>query len=461
MKKTAQITTIFLLIFFMISCTVKVLKYQQPEKVLNKIQQLDKDAVLSFAIMSDNKGDSPESKKEFSRMVKWIKNSNDAFVIGLGDHVKINWKNDFLNFLQENKWWRNNFYPNVADGENEYYGKNQADWGAGAPILNTVNLGKRKNTTVRDNGCEYYSKIVSNGYTIHLIQLHYSDSPKSDSIAFNSSTKEYLIKTIDSINKDQKDIIIVGAHSRYGHWIDLLSKKDQKNVMEKADLILSATTHCFEKFDIENFKNKGALCINTGSITYPSKYCPAGFVQVHLLENPSRLAVQYINAESSQRKVQFNEYAYIKEINGPIYPANFRDADANEDPNRVIGKLKKEYSQKEMVVEIDNIYREITEADDTFANPAAGLNKGDITYKTLFNLFPYNNELYLLNISLDDYEQLSGEKGKFTGKKRVKLAINNYNGEHIIKKLNLPDEMVVKTGKKEIEILTNWLKNQK
>ena len=175
---------------------------------IHAIQELDKAAIFNFTIMSDNKGDSPQSSRQFANMVKWIEESRDQFVIGLGDHVKKGWENSFLLFLQENEWWHQNFYPNVADGENEFYGKSQADWGTGAPILDEVELSKRSNAVIRKNRCEYYAKMRVKGYTIHLIQLHYSDQPEGDSIAFRQDSKRYLTDVLNQLIKDRETLLL-------------------------------------------------------------------------------------------------------------------------------------------------------------------------------------------------------------------------------------------------------------
>ena len=109
---------------------------------VESIRDLDRLADLHFVLMSDNKGDSPLSSVEFARMTAWLKAGNPAFVIGLGDHVKHRWENTFIPWLQSDPWWREHFYPNVADGENEYYSPThrQSDYGEGAPILDLVEL---------------------------------------------------------------------------------------------------------------------------------------------------------------------------------------------------------------------------------------------------------------------------------------------------------------------------------
>lgn len=290
---------------------------------IRTIKDLDKTAAFSFAIMSDNKSDSPKTSPLFGKMVEWIADAGDRFVIGLGDHVAQGLGDHFLRFLDENQWWHDHFYPNVADHENGYYGKGQWDWGAGKKIFEAVDLKSKKGVKIRDNGAEYYAKIEMTGWTIHLIQLSYPDQPEDPEIAFRPDSREYLVETIQGIKKGDKDIIIACAHSCYGSWIGLLSKEQQKVVMEKADLVLSATTHIFTRIFVTEWGDSGALCINTGSITYPRFFAPPGYVQVHVLENPTRLIVQYIQVKADERKLQPTPYAWIKQINGKIEPAIF------------------------------------------------------------------------------------------------------------------------------------------
>ena len=332
-----------IIIFFIFLLFLPVTIFCQIEN-FGSIKELDTRSIFSFSIMSDNKGDAIK-EKPFKRMVDWMIDSDKKFVIGLGDHVKKRKtekrnrkKNKFLEFLTENEWWKYNFYPNIADGENEYYGKGQGDWGAGYPLLTHIDLDKRKNTVIRENKCEYYSKIeIDDKYIIHLIQLHYSDTPQIEAEAFNQDSRDYLIKQLLDIDKKVgRDIIIVGAHSEDGIWIDKLSNENRKIVMDKADLLLSATTHMFNIFDVEGYfsysdqgnelrvtHRSGALCINTGAITHARGFCPNGYVEVHVLESPFRMIVQYINAEKKNRKLQPDGYAITKVIGGKIYNPGF------------------------------------------------------------------------------------------------------------------------------------------
>ena len=303
----------FLIIILFISCVSDAPDYQETNIYKGSIEELDNESIFSFIIMSDNKGDSI-TEKPFERMVSWSAESDKRFVIGLGDHVKKGRENPFLTFIKEDLWWSNNFYPNIADGENQYYGKGQGDWGAGYPLLEIAGLFNRENTTIRENKSEYYSKIrIDDKYTVHLIQLHFSDTPFFSNLAFKQDSKDYMIRILDSISKGDTDIIIIAAHSISGVWIDKLNSTEQDIVMQKADLVLSATTHIFkiidvpgyysynEKDDKKTISRNGALCINTGSITNAAGSCPDGYVEVHILEEPYRLIVQYINAENENR----------------------------------------------------------------------------------------------------------------------------------------------------------------
>ncbi len=153
-----------------------------PTPALSMMQLLDRTADFSFAIMSDHKGSAPANSPEMTRMVQWIRESGDRFVIGLGDHLCKRFKNPFLDFLAQNQWWHDNFYPNIADGENQFYGTGQGDWGAGGKLLDVVGISSRADVTVRENGCEYYARIPVGRFTVHLIQLHYPDQPWCHSV---------------------------------------------------------------------------------------------------------------------------------------------------------------------------------------------------------------------------------------------------------------------------------------
>lgn len=277
------------------------------------IQDLDESAEFSFSIMSDNKGYSIENS-HMNKCNKWIREAGDVFILGLGDHVKDNRKNPFLDLIKNDSLWHNHFYPNVADGENEFWGEDQGDWGAGAPILEYVNLIGKPNVKVRENKCEYYAIEAHSGITVHIIQLHYSDTPEDPKIAFNESTRDYLFDTLESIKKTDNDIIVVLAHT--GPWVNQLNAERKSILMNKADLILGATTHRFIRYHfLGEGIDTGAIAFNTGAVgNSPDN----GFLQVHVLKNPTRMILQYQRTSEDSRKLQEAGFAFEKIINGKI-----------------------------------------------------------------------------------------------------------------------------------------------
>ena len=283
---------------------------------ISSIKCSENDSILfSFAVFSDNHGDGTE-KPEFNKMTEWIRSNDYKFVIGMGDHIQAKAKNSFIDLLNKNEWWNRNFYPTIADNENGYYGKNQKDWGAGKKLFNLTDIKSRKNVEFNENGVEYHAILDESGINIHFISLHYPDQPNNDSIAFKESSKKYMTDILKNIDKTDNDIIIIGAHSRLGYWLDRLNAEQKKIVNEKADLVLSATTHVFHIFS-EN-GDDGPLVLNTGSITRPRLWSSSGFVAVDVFQNPLRIEISYIDC--SKKKLHYPKYFFraTKFINGRI-----------------------------------------------------------------------------------------------------------------------------------------------
>lgn len=271
------------------------------------------DPLFSFSIFSDNTGDGKD-RKEFVRMTDWIKSDGENFVIGMGDHVKKGTPNKFIDFLASDDWWHKNFYPTIADNDNEFYGKDQADWGAGKALFDLTDIKSRNNVKFSDSGADYYAVLTEKGINVHFISLHYPDKPDDDSLCFRKSSREFMMKTLKSIEKKDRDIIIIGAHSRLGYWLDVLNAEESGLVEQKADLVLSATTHVFNIYSGNG--SKGPLVINTGSITRPRLWSSPGFVSVRVFDEPLRMDVSYIDCskEKPSRPLMFSRV--IKYING-------------------------------------------------------------------------------------------------------------------------------------------------
>ena len=129
--------------------------------------------------------------------------------------MEYRWENSFIPWIGGNSWWREHCYLNVADGENEYYSPThrEADYGEGAPVLDLLDLDAHAEVT-RPNGAEYYARIAAGEYTVHLIQLHYPDELANPAAAFPEASRDWMIRTLEGIDKGRRDLIVVAAHSR-------------------------------------------------------------------------------------------------------------------------------------------------------------------------------------------------------------------------------------------------------
>ena len=364
---------------------------------VKSIADLDRLASLHFAIMSDNKGDSPLSSVEFARMTAWIREGKPAFMIGLGDHVKYRWENTFIPWLQSDPWWREHFYPNVADGENEYYSPThrQSDYGEGAPILDLVEL-EAHASVIRPNRSEYYAQISVDDYTVHLIQMHFSDQPMDTAVAFPESSRAWMIETLKGIEKGDKDLIIVAAHSRAGSWDMVLSSERRQFLLNKADLVLSATTHRFEAWVPEGFEKGDAVCINTGAVNYPGPMTPNGYVEIHLIESVGVVG-QYIDLTQTDRRLQRGRFAWVKPNDGPMRSLNLRPA-ATDETDEPIAHLSEPLEATQIEQGLSQLVKEKTGVDFALVGTRQGLDKGPVTRDAVWQVFGKNTNIRIVRI---------------------------------------------------------------
>ena len=119
---------------------------------------------------------------------------------------------------------------------------------------------------------------------------------------------------LDDINKTDNDIIVVLAHN--GPWVNMLSEKRKLKLLNKADLILGATSHRYQRYyflgeDVDT----GAIAFNTGAV---GNSFESGFIQVHVLKSPTRMIIQYQKTNNESRELQGKGFAFEKVINGKI-----------------------------------------------------------------------------------------------------------------------------------------------
>ena len=368
---------------------------------VKSIRDLDRLADLHFAIMSDNKGDSPLSSVEFARMTTWIKEGKPAFMIGLGDHVKHRWENTFIPWLQSDPWWREHFYPNVADGENEYYSPThrQSDYGEGAPILDLVELEAHANV-IRPNRSEYYAQISVSDYTVHLIQMHFSDQPMDIAIAFPESSRAWMMETLKGIKKGDKDLIIVAAHSRTGAWDMILSPERRQLLLDKADLVLSATTHRYDAWVPEGFETGAAVCVNTGSVNYPGPMAANGYVEIHIVDTVGVVG-QYIDLTQTERRLQRGRFAWVKPKDGPMRYLNLRPPTADE-TNEPLANLSEPLEATQIEQGLSQLIKERTGVDFALVGTRQGLDKGPVTREAAWRVFGKNTNIRIVRIPVTE-----------------------------------------------------------
>ena len=275
------------------------------------INELNSNSDFIFFIFSDNHGHALENAY-FKRMDEIRVKSNARFAIGVGDHVKRHRNQPFLDLITDNQWWHDNFFPNIADGENEVFGSSQGDWGSGGELLKHVSFAVADSVYLRENGAEYYARMQVNDFTVHIIQLHFPDTPRNTSLSFRQESRDFLIKTLEDLKITQYDIVIVAAHSMSGFWHHLLSNEEQNILLSKADLILSGTSHIFDRVICPLNHEDGALILNPGSVTDPFFFSPPGFLQVNVLNNPVRLVVQFVDVRNEEYEIAPVEKRFIR-----------------------------------------------------------------------------------------------------------------------------------------------------
>ncbi|MSS70132.1 MAG: hypothetical protein EXS64_01435 [Candidatus Latescibacteria bacterium] len=430
---------------------------------------LDRRAGLHFAIMSDHKGDSPLSSVEFARMAAWVEAGRPAFVIGMGDHLRYGWENSFIPWIGANRWWREHLYPNVADGENGYYSPThrQGDYGKGAPTLKLVDLSAHAKTVVRENGCEYYAKIRAGKYTVHLIQMHFSDEPEALDVAFPAESRAWMMQTLADIQKGEKDLIVVGAHSRKGYWDDVLTPEQRHALLHKADLLLSATTHSFRAWVPEGFEDGSTVCMNTGAVDYPGYMSPEGYVEVHVLP-AGEIVGQYVDLTQTERRLQRGRFAWVKPRGERMRSIDLRPMAPGEDMAEVVGTLKDSVSAADLGRELSALLRARTGADAAQVAVRTGLPKGPVTREAAWQVFQKNRNLRVVRVPRAQADSVLI---------RLKLTPVAFQGESL--RIGVPHPTVPQVlawagltyraiepqgigdyGLREVDLLVDWLKGR-
>ncbi len=293
--------------------------YVNKMRGIETFQDLHNSKVFSFSVFSDNQGNSPANNLFMARANMHMRKTNDKFILGVGDHLNKASNNEFLFFTCNDPFWRNNFYPSIADGENSIYGSNQSEWGAGRGFFDALEIHKRSNVTFSKEGTDYYAVIKDpSGFNVHFISLYYPDEPAQPELAFRQSSKNFLYSALMGIAKKPNDIIVLAAHSKFGFFTEYLNPELRRLVQLKCDLIVSGSTHYYER-QLSNDMTKGPLIINTGSVTNPRFSSQPGFLQICVLPYHQGIHVQYIGLDENTFEMRSSPYAYFKSFDGKIF----------------------------------------------------------------------------------------------------------------------------------------------
>ena len=439
-------------------CFSSIVSAQPPG--VRTIEDLDRRAVLHFAIVSDHKGDSPLSSVEFARMTEWVAAGEAAFVVGLGDHLKHGWENSFIPWIAGNRWWQEHFYPNVADGENEYYSPThkQSDYGTGGPILDLVDLDAAARV-VRPNAYEYYARIPAGDHTVHLIQLHYSDQPADPDSALRESSRQWMVEVLEGIDRGDRDLVLVAAHSRRGSWDQVLSQERRRLLLDQADLVLSATTHHHESWTPEGADDVRAVCVNTGAVNYPGQMTPNGYVEVHVLANGDVVG-QYMDLTIPQRRLQSGRFGWIKPQAGPL--RHFA-----ETTPEVLATLTDSVSAANLEGELTRIMGELTGADVSVAWVRRGLPAGPITLEDAWRVFDKNRAIRVVRVPADRAEMVLEklERRATVEEEVLRLAVPHPATGEILRWATI-DHRAIETlstdeaGLREVDLVLKWLETR-
>ncbi len=415
---------------------------------LSKLKEISD---FNFTVLGENEGVALSSER-FRRMSEFTGNNDTAFVLGTGDYLNSSKEDEFLKYVKENNWWKTRFFPNISTYENEYFGKKYSDWNSGKELINSLKFPVYSETEFYNNGADYYVQIKEAFYTIHLFQLH--NHEKEGINSDKTALFKWLEEKVGSIQKTDRDFIIICGRGLNESFKESMHIDNLKKLQAKADLIISDD---FNPFKVEYSEN-GAVTMNCSSINNNSKYTPAGFVQVYHLTEPSAFVILNLNVDDDELRLPPDGNAYIKYINGNTEPLSLRTPEPQEIPERVICEIKDNISKEDMQVIAEKLYAGVGDCDKAWVNVESGLDRGEVKYSDLWDVFPRNGEIYIIQLTYNQIRMTFGKNMPLDNRGDCKIAIGDYFGNYLIKTFDISEDRVEKTGKREIKLLETYLK---
>ncbi len=292
--------------------------------------ELDTISALSFTIFSDTKGRHVD-RDGFNHMLAWSAGAaNNIAYLGNGDlvcpHSGYGPHSDALVdvWMPANPSFTTKLYPTVGDGENQYFSGQQRHWCGGRAMLQHAGIltfdsppKNGKSATVTDIraiheedrntdqsppagelGCDYHAVVRSGSYALHIISFTFADEPTNEpKVQFTERTRRWLMERLRSIEKTGFDVVVVAAHSQC-RWDQELAPARRNRLYGKADLILSASCHQYQRWPAPAVDGNTPLIMNTGQLAIGEN----GFTRVHLVPGnsatPPLLVTRYIVADS-------------------------------------------------------------------------------------------------------------------------------------------------------------------
>ncbi|MCU0858795.1 MAG: hypothetical protein MUC65_10390 [Pontiellaceae bacterium] len=321
---------------------------------ISTIKELDDAALFSFAVFGDHHGASPNGgtrRENMARLDAYVK-AHDQFVIGAGDHIlkyypekayPVGNGNSFVNFIEKDSYWNNHFYPAIGDHDNQYEAELKQNWGFGWKLFTHLHdFFNRPNVEFRQPGdrkienggvlyddrkVDYYARFdnciypgIPAGYTVHLISLHFGNQ-----LVFAPQTRDFMVNKFLMLSavRTNNDIILLVSQAQSEFMEDIASVIDEsqkKLILQTADFIIEGNSHTFRRhprFDSE-YPN-GAVCLNVGTVILDNPENSRGYLNFHVLADPVRVTVQYIDLDAPERKLHTGPVSanYMNELSGP------------------------------------------------------------------------------------------------------------------------------------------------
>lgn len=277
-------------------------------------------------------------------------------------------------------------------------------------------------------------------------------------MAFPETSRAWMIETLQGIDKGDRDLIVVAAHSRVGSWDMVLSPERRRILLDKADLVLSATTHNFQAWVPDGFAGSAAVCVNTGAVNFPGYLTPNGFVEIHVL--PSGAIVgQYVDLTQTTRRLQRGRFAWIKPRDGVMRQIDLR-------PEEILAVLADSVGVQQLQDELGSLLQELTGADLARVRVRNGLPAGPVTLHDAWRVFDKNRNLRVVRVPSVLADSVASQLGlapvRVDGDV-VRVAVDQARTAGIIANAQityaaLEPQAIDDAGLRELDLVKRWLR---